>query len=126
MQGNRILLTGSLAPGSEPAEPPSFLSVPQAARHLGVSPATLYRAISAGEFPAIKVRGRLRVLREVVSDILAASRAGQMVDVAAWFATRRERATPIRPVVDRESEETRDPRRGVPVVERPGGETDAA
>ena len=86
MQGNRILLAGSLVPAPELDEPPVFYSVSKAARYLGMSPATLYRAIDAGEFPAIKVRGRLRVLREVVDEILAELRAGKTVDVAKWAA----------------------------------------
>jgi excisionase family DNA binding protein len=87
MQGDRTLLTGPLV--SMPDEPPVFYSVPQAARHLGMSPATLYRAIDAGQFPAIRIRGRLKVLCEVVDEILAAARAGQTVDVAKWTAARR-------------------------------------
>jgi excisionase family DNA binding protein len=35
-----------------------FLSVAEAAVILKVSEVTLYRGISAGEFPAIKIRGR--------------------------------------------------------------------
>jgi len=121
MQGNRTLLTGSLASAPGLDEPPVFYSVPKAARYLGISPATLYRAISAGEFPAIKVRGRLRVLADVLDDILAASRAGQMVDVAAWFATRRDRAVSASPALAPEPGRSGEPR-GASVVERPGGE----
>ena len=40
---------------------PKFLSVPQVARMIGMSPMTIYRAIAAGEFPAVRVRGRLIV-----------------------------------------------------------------
>ena len=87
MQGDRSLLTGALASGSD--QPPACYSVPEAARHLGMSPATLYRAIAANQFPAIRIRGRLKVLREVVDEILAAARAGQTVDVAKWAAARR-------------------------------------
>lgn len=66
-----------------------YLSVAQAAAMLDVSPMTLYRAIAAGQFPAIKIRGRLKILAVVVDEILAAARAGQMVDVAEWTAGRR-------------------------------------
>jgi excisionase family DNA binding protein len=93
MQDNRTLLTGSQASAPKPDEPPVFYSVTKAARYLGMSPATLYRAIEAGEFPAIKIRGRLRVLGEVIDDILAATRAGEMVDVTVWLAARRQHAT---------------------------------
>jgi excisionase family DNA binding protein len=84
MQGNRTLLAGPRV-AVEPSEPPVFYSVPRAAQALGVSAMTLYRAINAGEFPAIKIRGRLRVLRAVVEEILEAART-QTVDVAARMA----------------------------------------
>jgi excisionase family DNA binding protein len=80
MQGDRRSLAGVSMPASD--EPPVFYSVPKAARQLGMSPATLYRAIAANQFPAIRIRGRLLVLREVIDQILAAARAGQTVDVA--------------------------------------------
>jgi hypothetical protein len=54
-----------------------------------VSRATLYRAIAAGQFPAIRIRGSLKILGEVVEEIIAAARAGEMVDVAEWTAARR-------------------------------------
>lgn len=37
---------------------PRFYSVSQVAALLGMSAMTIYRAIEAGEFPAVKVRGR--------------------------------------------------------------------
>jgi excisionase family DNA binding protein len=86
MQEDRSLHAGVSAPA--PDEPPAFYSVPKAARQLGMSPATLYRAIAANQFPAIRIRGRLLVLREVIDQILAAARAGQTVDVARWAAGR--------------------------------------
>ena len=42
-------------------EPRRFYSVAEIARMLGMSKMTVYRAIAAGEFPAVKVRGRLIV-----------------------------------------------------------------
>jgi excisionase family DNA binding protein len=84
MQGDRRSLAGVSMSASD--EPPVFYSVPKAARQLGMSPATLYRAIAANQFPAIRIRGRLLVLREVIDQILAAARAGQTVDVAKWAA----------------------------------------
>ena len=41
-----------------PSAAPRFLSVSEAARILKVSKVTLYRAINAGEFPAVPIRGR--------------------------------------------------------------------
>lgn len=37
---------------------PRFYSVSQVAALLGMSAMTIYRAIEAGEFPAVKIRGR--------------------------------------------------------------------
>jgi hypothetical protein len=51
----------------------------------GLSPMTLYRAIAAGEFPAIKIRGRLIVpARAVELMVEAATQDGRMVDAASW------------------------------------------
>jgi excisionase family DNA binding protein len=83
----------ALAPTAERDNLPRYLSVAAAARELGVSPATLYRAIAAQEFPAIKIRGSLKVLRELVDDILAAARAGETVDMTTWMAARRARTS---------------------------------
>jgi excisionase family DNA binding protein len=38
--------------------PRRWYSVAEVARLLGMAPMTLYRAIHAGEFPAVKIRGR--------------------------------------------------------------------
>jgi excisionase family DNA binding protein len=47
-------------------EPPRFYSVAQVAQMLGMSTMTVYRAIRDGEFPAIRVRGRLIVPAKAV------------------------------------------------------------
>lgn len=52
---------------------PKFYSVAQAAQIFGMSPMTLYRAIAAGEFPAVRIRGRL---------IIPAKAVDTLVDVA--------------------------------------------
>ena len=44
-----------------------FFTVAEAAGLLGLSEPTLYRAIRAGEFPAIKVRGRRQCVAGGVS-----------------------------------------------------------
>jgi excisionase family DNA binding protein len=37
------------------------ISIPEAARLLGISPRSAYRAANAGELPAIRIRGRIVV-----------------------------------------------------------------
>ena len=62
-----------------------FYSVPEVARMLGMSDMTLYRAIKAGEFPAIRVRGRLVVPARAIELLAeAAIAAGSLVDAAVW------------------------------------------
>ena len=66
---------------------PRFLSVPQVARMLGMSPMTLYRAIAAGKFPAVRIRGRLIVpmaALEAMTEVAITERT--VVDAAGWVA----------------------------------------
>jgi excisionase family DNA binding protein len=49
--------------------PPRFYSVAEVAEILGMAPVTLYRAIRAGQFPAVRIRGRLIVPAKVVEAI---------------------------------------------------------
>ena len=62
-----------------------WLSVAELARELGMSQMTLYRAIAAGEFPAVRIGRRLvvpaRVLEEMAATALATATT---VDVADW------------------------------------------
>lgn len=55
--------------------PERFFSVAEAAKILKVSEVTLYRGINAGEFPAIKIRGRYvvpaKALDQLEADALA-------------------------------------------------------
>ena len=44
--------------GSAQTGPRRWYSVAEVARMFGMAPMTLYRAIHAGEFPAVKIRGR--------------------------------------------------------------------
>jgi excisionase family DNA binding protein len=70
--------------------PPTFYTVPEAARILRVDPATIYRAIRANEFPAVRVRARYVVPARAVERIAAeAARTGACVDVA-HLASERE------------------------------------
>ena len=69
---------------TEPATP-RFYSVAQVARMFGMSPMTLYRAIGAGEFPAVRIRGRLIVPAKAVDAMADVATAEQtVVDAAGW------------------------------------------
>lgn len=62
-----------------------FYSVAEAAALFGMSSMTLYRAISAGEFPAVRIRGRLIVPARAVEAMADAALAAQTeVDASAW------------------------------------------
>jgi excisionase family DNA binding protein len=51
----------------------------------GLSSMTVYRAIAAGEFPAVKIRGRLIVpVRAVEEMIEAAASEGTLVEADRW------------------------------------------
>ena len=68
-----------------PTEAPRFYSVAEVARMLGMSTMTVYRAIAAGEFPAIKVRNRLIVPARAIEAMAEAAVADQtVVDAAGW------------------------------------------
>lgn len=68
-----------------PAEAPRFYSVGQVARMLGMSSMTVYRAISAREFPAVRVRGRLIVPAKAVDAMVEAAVTDQTVVDASDF-----------------------------------------
>ena len=55
------------------SEEPRFYSVSQAARMFGTAPVTLYRAIRAGEFPAVRIRGRLIVPAKAIEAMAEAA-----------------------------------------------------
>ena len=68
-----------------PTEAPRFYSVAEVALMLGMSTMTVYRAIAAGEFPAIKVRNRLIVPARAIEAMAEAAVADQtVVDAAGW------------------------------------------
>jgi excisionase family DNA binding protein len=74
-------------PPAAPAAPaaPRFYSVAQVAAMLGTSPVTLYRAIREGEFPAVRIRGRLIVPAQAVEAMVDAALAEHTaVDAADW------------------------------------------
>lgn len=69
--------------------PPTFYSVAQVARMLGMSAMTLYRAIAAGEFPAVRIRGRLIVPARAIEAMVDAAVEDQTaVDASAWVVRR--------------------------------------
>jgi len=59
-----------------------FYSVAEAANLLGLSEPTLYRAIRADEFPAIRVRNRYVVPAKAIDELEATALASGLVDVA--------------------------------------------
>ena len=66
---------------------PKFYTVPEAARVLRVDPATIYRAIRAKEFPAVRLRSRYVVparaverLAEEAAESLACVDVAQLAD----------------------------------------------
>jgi excisionase family DNA binding protein len=74
--------------GSESrGERPRFYSVAEVARMFGMSKVTVYRAIADGDFPAVRIRGRLIVPAKAVEAMVEAAVSAQsVVDVAAWPA----------------------------------------
>lgn len=69
---------------------PRFYTVPEAARILRVDPATIYRAIRANGFPAVRVRTRYVVPAAAVERLATeAATSGACVDVGRIAAQRR-------------------------------------
>jgi excisionase family DNA binding protein len=66
---------------------PRFYSVAEAAAIFGLSPMTVYRAIAAGEFPAVRIRGRVIVPAGAIEAMIeAATSEGTLVHSADWVA----------------------------------------
>jgi excisionase family DNA binding protein len=69
---------------------PAFYTVPEAARVLRVTPATIYRAIRDDAFPAVRIRTRYVIPTAAVERLAAeAAESGGCVDVAVMAAQRR-------------------------------------
>ena len=67
------------------AREPLFYSVAEVAEILGLSSMTVYRAIADGEFPAVKIRGRLIIPAKAVEQMIETATAdGTVVDAANW------------------------------------------
>ncbi|NWF28003.1 helix-turn-helix domain-containing protein [Streptomyces sp. PKU-EA00015] len=70
------------------------VTIAEAADQLSVSYQTLWRAIRDGEFPGIKIRGRILVPIKAIELLLeSVTTSGQLVDVADWTATWQAEAT---------------------------------
>ncbi|GAY08714.1 hypothetical protein TOK_2669 [Pseudonocardia sp. N23] len=66
---------------------PRFYSVAEVAEIFGMSTMTVYRAIAAGEFPAVRIRGRLIVPAKAVDAMVEAAVAERtVVDAGTWVA----------------------------------------
>jgi len=66
-------------------EAPRFYSVAEVARMFGMSQMTVYRAIADGQFPAVRIRGRLIVPAKAIDDMAEVAVAEQtVVDAANW------------------------------------------
>jgi excisionase family DNA binding protein len=76
-------------PGRRPR--PAFFTVEEVAEVLRVDPVTIYRAIRAGEFPAVKIRKRYvvpqKAIELLVEDVMA---TGGCVDTAEWTTAWRQ------------------------------------
>lgn len=70
----------------QPSDPGRrFYSVAEVAQMFGMSAMTVYRAIAAGEFPAVRVRGRLIIPAKAVDAMAEVATAQQtVVDAARW------------------------------------------
>jgi excisionase family DNA binding protein len=73
------------SPAPPGGEAPRFYSVAQVAAMLGMSSMTLYRAIGDGEFPAVRIRGRLIVPARAIDAMAEAAVADRTVVDAAGF-----------------------------------------
>lgn len=82
------MTTTEVSENAPPERP--FLNVADAARLIGMSKVTLYRAIRAGEFPAMRIRGRLVVPKRAIEAMVDAAIAEHAaIDTAEWAVVRR-------------------------------------
>ena len=82
-------LLGSNGSGA-PDRPRRFFTVAQAADLLGLSESTLFRAIRAGDFPAIKVHGRYVDPAKAIDQMESSALVSGLVnstDHTAWGVT---------------------------------------
>ena len=82
---SRLSANGQTVSPAATPQRPRFYSVPEAAGMLGMAPVTVYRAIRAGEFPAVQVRGRLIIPAKAIDAMIEiALDTGRLVDASAW------------------------------------------
>ena len=76
----------ALAPPSPGTpQPRRFCTVAETALLLRLSEPTLYRAIHAGQFPAVKIRGRFVIPARALDEMESrAIETGSVVDSASW------------------------------------------
>lgn len=78
------MMLSSRATGEEP-EATLFRSVAEVARLCRVSKMTVYRAIAAGEFSAVRIQGRLIVPARAIEAMAEAAIADRTtIDAAEW------------------------------------------
>lgn len=68
-----------------PADRPAFLSISDAAALLGVSTATLYRAIREGQFPAVRIRDRVIIPARAIESLTEQAIEGCSADLTDLF-----------------------------------------
>ena len=79
-------------------QPTRFHTVNEAAELLRVDPVTLYRAIRANSFPAVKIRGRYVIPAKALAKIADdATDLLSCVNVADYVLLRRDDEAPRRP-----------------------------
>ena len=78
-RGMVLLMTATIR-----TQRPTFHSVAETAQMFGMSEMTLYRAIHDGEFPAIRIRGRLIIPARAIEAMIDAAVEGGLVDAADW------------------------------------------
>jgi len=75
----------SRTPPLAPERPQVFYTVAETALLVRTSAMTLYRAIQCGEFPAVRIRGRVIVPARVIEEMINAAIDGRtVVDAADW------------------------------------------
>jgi excisionase family DNA binding protein len=85
---------------TQESAPRLFLTVGETADALRVDPATIYRAIRAGTFPAVRVRGRYVIPARAIDGLAArALETGACVDVTDVVPSERDTASAPRPAV---------------------------
>jgi excisionase family DNA binding protein len=79
-----VAATGTGADGAVALPPRRFYGVAEVAKLLGLSEPTVYRAIRAGEFPAVRVRGRYVVPAKAIDQMETSALTSGLVDSADY------------------------------------------